>query len=258
MGLRKRCSCYSGEKIPDIMRSANFHKCFMYKDDIILKNMYFCMYKMFLKMKKYLLSAGLSAITCMFVSFPVSGQSGSLKDLFKSDKVKDIVSAVVSQKGLTIEDIEGTWRYVGPACKFTSDDLLKKAGGAVAANELEKKLDGIYSKLGLNAENCYYMFQADSTFSSKSGKSVSKGKFILLPEEEYNINLSFQLIKLINLKTVEARIERSSDKLVLLFNADKLLKLLSYGASSQNTTLKTIGTLANEYSGALIGFEMKK
>ncbi|MDD6210564.1 MAG: DUF4923 family protein [Bacteroidales bacterium] len=209
-------------------------------------------------MKKYLLSTGLSVVTCLFSLLPASGQSGSLKDLFKSDKVKDVVSAVIPQKDLTIEDIEGTWHYAGSACKFTSDDLLKKAGGAVAANELEKKLDGVYSKLGLNAENCYYTFNTDSTFSSKSGKSVSNGKFTLSPEEEYNVNLSFQLIKLINLKTVEARIERSSDKLILLFNADKLLKLLSYGASSQNTTLKTIGTLANEYSGALIGFEMKK
>jgi hypothetical protein len=45
----------------------------------------------------------------------------------------------------------------------------------------------------------------------------------------------------------------------LLFNADKLMNVLTLIASkSKNTTLKTIGTLAENYDGMLLGFSMQK
>lgn len=206
-------------------------------------------------MKKYQFLIVWTIIT--IVTLPVSGQS-DLKNFFSSDKVKDIVGAIVPQKNLTIETLEGTWHYSGSACKFSSDDLLKKAGGELAASKIEEKLDGVYSKLGLTSENCSYTFNSDSTFISKFSKQETKGTFSIDTEKEYNVTFKYQLMKLINLTSVEARIEISSDKIQILFNADKLLKLLSLGASTQNTTLQTIGTLANEYDGALVGFELKR
>ena len=45
----------------------------------------------------------------------------------------------------------------------------------------------------------------------------------------------------------------------LLFNSDKLLKLISFISSkSSNTTLNAISSLADSYDGMMLGFELKK
>ena len=45
----------------------------------------------------------------------------------------------------------------------------------------------------------------------------------------------------------------------LLFNSDKLLKLITFLSSkSSNTTLKTISSLADSYDGMMLGLELKK
>ena len=207
-------------------------------------------------MKKYRFLTVLGTIMMISV-LPVAGQS-TLKDFLSSDKVKDVVTSIIPNTDLTIDKLEGTWHYSGAACKFSSDDLLKKAGGELVSNKIEEKLDEIYSKLGLTSESCSYTFNADSTFTSKFGKQEIKGTFSIDTEKEYNVTFTYQVIKLINLTSVNAKIEINSDQIQILFNADKLLKLLSLGASTQNTTLQTIGSLANEYDGALIGFKMKK
>ena len=45
----------------------------------------------------------------------------------------------------------------------------------------------------------------------------------------------------------------------LLFDADKLLQLLTYLSSkSSNSTLQTLGNLAGTYDGMLLGLGLKK
>jgi hypothetical protein len=47
--------------------------------------------------------------------------------------------------------------------------------------------------------------------------------------------------------------------MALLFDADKLLKILAFmGGKSTNTTLKTVSSIAKTYDGMLLGFDMKK
>lgn len=42
-----------------------------------------------------------------------------------------------------------------------------------------------------------------------------------------------------------------------MYEADKLLKVLSaIGSATQNTTLNTIGQLAEGYDGLLVGYEL--
>ena len=66
---------------------------------------------------------------------------------------------------MTVADLVGTWKYNAPACEFQSDDLLKKAGGSLVSNQIEEKLSGIYSKVGLTADQFSYTFAADSSFT---------------------------------------------------------------------------------------------
>ena len=50
-----------------------------------------------------------------------------------------------------------------------------------------------------------------------------------------------------------------SDELDLLFEADNLLKLITYLTSkSGNTTLQSISALAKNYDGMLLGLALKK
>ncbi|MDE6172737.1 MAG: DUF4923 family protein, partial [Bacteroides sp.] len=45
----------------------------------------------------------------------------------------------------------------------------------------------------------------------------------------------------------------------LLFNSDKLLKLLTFLSSkSSNATLNTISSLASKYDGMMLGFSLDK
>ena len=53
----------------------------------------------------------------------------------------------------------GTWSYQAPECQFESDQLLAKAGGEVAAKEVEEKLQTIYDKIGLTSIK--YIFKED-------------------------------------------------------------------------------------------------
>lgn len=60
----------------------------------------------------------------------------SIKDLFNKENIEKAVNAVT---GKSTADMTGTWSYTGSAIEFESDNLLQKAGGAVAATAAEKE-----------------------------------------------------------------------------------------------------------------------
>ena len=74
-----------------------------------------------------------------------------------------VAKAVVGDKATTSSSIIGTWKYVGPQCQFESENLLAKAGGEVAANEVEEKMLTVYDRIGMSG--CEYTFNEDGTYS---------------------------------------------------------------------------------------------
>ena len=72
------------------------------------------------------------------VFMTTNSQAQSLKDLFNKGNIEKAVNAVT---GKNTADMTGTWSFTGSAIEFESDNLLQKAGGAVAATAAEKKLD---------------------------------------------------------------------------------------------------------------------
>ena len=50
-----------------------------------------------------------------------------------------IAKTVVGDKATTATSVIGTWKYVGPACEFNSENLLASAGGEVASAKVEEK-----------------------------------------------------------------------------------------------------------------------
>ena len=170
-------------------------------------------------------------------------QAQSLKDLLNKENIEKAVNAIT---GKSTASMEGTWTYAGSAIEFESDNLLQKAGGAVAANAAENKLNEQLARVGIKEGQMSFTFNADSTFTAKGTYSYDAS----------TQNASLKFMKLIPLN---AKINCTSANMDLLFNSDKLLKLITLISSkSNNSTLKTIGSLANSYDGMMLGFALKK
>lgn len=177
---------------------------------------------------------------------PACGQAQTLSDLFNK-AVK-----VVTQKD-TFVDMVGTWRYTGAAVEFKSDNLLKKAGGAVAASAVESKLDEQLAKVGIKEGQMSFTFNADSTFNVKIGRKNMSGTY------SYNNATQKVNLKFVKLVGMNAKIDCSSSGMDMLFDSDKLLKLLVFfGNKSNNATIKSVSSLASSYDGMMVGFTLKK
>lgn len=194
-------------------------------------------------------------------SLCLAGQTASaqsLKDLLKkatdNEAVKNVVESVTG-KTLPV-DVKGTWTYSGTAVKLESDDLLKSTAATLAASQVEDKLDEYVSKIGIKAGTFSFTFNEDNTFAATVlGKSFN-GTYTL--SEDYK-TMSLQFGKTIGLKPFTASVSATSTQLNLLFQTDKLLELLGkLTSTSSNATLKTIGTLVNQYDGMQLGLELQK
>ena len=165
----------------------------------------------------------------------------SIKDLFNKENIEKAVNAVT---GKSTADMTGTWSYTGSAIEF---------GGAVAATAAEKKLDEQLAKVGIKAGQMSFTFNADSTFSAKVGQKSMKGSY------SYNASTQKVNLKFAKLIGMNAKVNATSTTMDLLFESDKLLKLITFLSSkSSNSTLKSIGSLANSYDGMMLGFSLQK
>ena len=201
------------------------------------------------------------SIILMAGAFCLTGQTASaqslgdiLKKVTGNETVKNVVETVT---GTTLPvDVKGTWTYSGTAVKFESEDLLKSTAASLAASQVEDKLDSYIAKVGIKAGTFSFTFNEDKTFSATvKGKSFN-GTYTI--SEDYK-TMSLQFGKTIGLKPFTATISATSSQLDLLFQADKLLELLGkLTSTSSNSTLKTIGSLVNQYDGMMLGLELKK
>ena len=144
-----------------------------------------------------------------------------------------------------------------PACKMTSGDLLKEASGSLVTSALEKKMENIYTKLGIVPGNFSYTFNSDSTFTNTIGKKVLKGTYSL-DEKTRVLTLHYVLAKTITVKSVEVQLVKSGEQVSLLFNTEKLMNFVSVLSSALKKSDKTTTSLIDGYDEILLGFEMKK
>ena len=198
-------------------------------------------------MKKYVLSL---AVVSALLLVTTNVQAQSWKDLFNKDNIEKVVNAVTGNQTI---DMTGTWTYSGSAIEFESDNLLQKAGGAAAAAVAEKKLDEQLAKVGIKDGQVSFTFNADSTFTSTVGKRTMTGTY------SYDATDTVVHLRYFKLLNMNAKVNCTSTNMDLLFNSDKLLKLIAFISSkSSSTTLKTISSLADSYDGMMLGFALKK
>ena len=189
-----------------------------------------------MKMKKNFLSATLMVV---FMLTATNSRAQSWADLLNKDNISKVMT--------------GTWSYKSSAVEFESDNLLMKAGGAAAATMAENKLNEQLSKIGIKDGQMSFTFNADSTFTSTVGKKTLKGTY------SYNASTKQVDLKYLRLLNLHAKVNCSSNSLELLFNSDKLLKLMAFiGSKSNSTALKTVSSLADNYDGMMLGFELAK
>lgn len=164
-----------------------------------------------------------------------------------------VAKAVVGNKATTASSIIGTWTYSGPECQFESENLLAKAGGEMAAKEVEEKMIAVYNKVGMN--NIRYTFNEDGTYSYQMKKRTVTGSYVF-DDAAKTITMTGKL----GLKTV-AYVTVTGNDMSMVFKADKLmsiLKTITGAASKVNSTAATINSVAEAYDGLMLGFELKK
>lgn len=175
-------------------------------------------------------------------------QEASLSELMLVKKTS--TSATFSQADLCAH----TWKYSKPGCAFTSENLLAKAGGEIAASKIEEDLSKYYSKFGFSNSNTYFTFKTDGTFAAKIDGKSWNGTYTF-DEKTHAIQLKGLLLSASGFAT------RTANGISLLFEQKKLLtliKTLSKLNLTGSTTMSAVSSIVDNYDGVRIGFEMTK
>ena len=193
-----------------------------------------------------ILATGIMTVSCGGTLASVLNTVGS------GGTIANVFSSVIGMDKLTQRGLIGSWNYSRPGCAFTSENLLAKAGGEVAATKIEQEMQPYYDKLGLSSSNTRITFNEDQTFSAViAGKSLS-GKYTF---DEANAKITMQTL----LFSFNCYAKREYGGISLLFESKKLLTVLQTVAlMSGNDTAQKIGELSKNYDGVRLGFDMKQ
>ena len=166
--------------------------------------------------------------------------------------INGILNNVIGSGTFKQADLCHTWKYSKPGCAFTSENLLAKAGGEIAASKVENKLEGYYKKFGFSSSNTYFTFNTDGTFSAKIDGKAWNGTYTF-DEKTHAIQLKGLLLSASGYAT------KTTNGISLLLDQKKLLNLIkALSAFKGSSTLSAVGSIANNYDGMQVGFEMTK
>ena len=170
-----------------------------------------------------------------------------------SSIINGILNNVIGSGTFSKQDLcAHTWKYSKPGCAFTSENLLAQAGGEIAANKVEEKLGEYYSKFGFSSSNTYFTFKTDGTFAAKIDGKSWQGNYTF-DEKTHAIQMKGLILSMSGYAT------KTTNGISLLFDQKKLLNLIkTIGSLKGNSTLSALGTIANNYDGMRVGFEMTK
>lgn len=170
-----------------------------------------------------------------------------------SSIINGILNNVIGSGTFSKQDLcAHTWKYSKPGCAFTSEKLLAQAGGEIAANKVEEKLSEYYSKFGFSSSNTYFTFKTDGTFAAKIDGKPWQGNYTF-DEKTHAIQMKGLILSMSGYAT------KTANGISLLFDQKKLLNLIkTIGSLKGNSTLSALGTIANNYDGMRVGFEMTK
>lgn len=153
----------------------------------------------------------------------------------------------------TANSIVGTWVYTEPSVQFESENLLAKAGGAIASNSVVNKINPYYQAIGIIPGAFAFTFNSDNTCTYTLKGQTYQGTYKFDPSN-HTITIQGQILKF-----PKAYVTVSANQMAMTFDATKLLTLAQGVASaSQNSTLSTISSLSKSFSGMKTGFLFQK
>ena len=190
---------------------------------------------------------GIMALACLLLL-----SCGNLGALMSGEGVANAITSVIGLNKVRPQELLGTWSYSGPGCAFMSENLLAKAGGEMAAVQIEQKLLPYYQQVGLSANNTMISFKEDGTFSAKIGGAPLTGQFTF-DEQSQKITLKTLLF------STNCYTKKELGGISILFEANKLLTILQLASAlSGSKDLQTIGEISKNYDGVRIGFDMRR
>ena len=204
--------------------------------------------------------AGLAVLALTACGTMGTGDSSGLGNILGSvlgaatngQTIGNILTSVIGLDKPSQADLIGTWQYKQPGAAFTSENLLAKAGGEVAATTVKEKLASYYNGVGIKSSNTVLQFTQDGQFAGKvAGKSIS-GTYTY-DQNDCKITLKTMFF------TLPAYAKKTTTGMSILFESKKLLNALQVvAAMSGNDTVQKIGELSKKYDGIRLGFDMKK
>lgn len=195
-------------------------------------------------MKK--IKIGMAALMCLMLV-----SCGNLGAMMSGEGVTNAITSVIGLDKVSAQGLIGIWNYSGPGCAFMSKNLLAKAGGEMAAVQVEQKLLPYYQQVGISSSNTTITFKEDGTFTAKVGGAPLMGSYTF-DEQEQKITLKTLLF------STNCYAKRELGGISILFEANKLLTILQLASAlSSSKDLQTIGELSKNYEGVRVGFDMK-
>ena len=189
----------------------------------------------------------LIGIACLMMT-----SCGQVLTAISNGSVVNAITSVIGMDKVSARGLIGTWSYMGPGCAFTSENLLAKAGGEVAAAQIEEKLLPYYQQVGISSANTYITFKEDGTFTSKIDGTPFSGNYTF-DESTQKITLKGLLL------SVNCYTKREISGISILFETKKLLTVLqTMAALSGSKDMQAIGDLSKQYDGVRVGFDMRK
>lgn len=163
-------------------------------------------------------------------------------------------SVLGASSSISQSDLVGTWNYTGADCVFESENLLAKAGGAVAASKIEDQLNTQLAKVGIKKGACSYTFNKDNTYTATIGGKTVSGNYTLDSK-----NKTIKMTYLLGIGSMTAHVAKSGNTLSLLMESDKLLTVVKgISALGKSSALSTVSSVLGNYDGMMVGMKMSK
>ena len=193
----------------------------------------------------------LAAVVTILTGCGTQG-SNILGSILQGGTLGNVIISVIGAQTVTAQDLYGSWIYSGPGCAFTSENLLAKAGGEVAATRIKEKALPYYQQIGITSQNTNITFKQDGTYTANFRGTPMSGKWTY---DEASSKVTLQSLLL----TINCYAKRNYTGIGLLFESSKLLNILqTVAAMSGNQNIQAVGEISKSYDGLRLGFDFTK
>lgn len=166
--------------------------------------------------------------------------------------IGNVLGSVLGTDKPSEGSLYGTWRYAQPGVAFTSDNLLAKAGGEVAATTAKQKLASYYQSFGIRQDNTQFVINRDKTFQAIIGGRKLSGSWTY---DEQNQKLTMKAL----LFSLPVYAKRTATGMSFLMESKKLLTIMqTLAAATGNKEIQGVAEISKNYDGVRVGFDMSK